>query len=44
MQAYKDFLKSFGFLISEITGRKAEVAPYEAKMVHEAVIPAVNVG
>jgi hypothetical protein len=44
MHVYNALLKSFGFRISLITGKKADVPAEETKMVAEATIPATNVG
>jgi hypothetical protein len=44
MQRYNAFLKSWGRLISEMTGNIAEVPAPAQKIVAAAVIPAAKVG
>lgn len=44
MHKYKAFLNSLGFLISEMTGRNADVPELDTKMVAVAVIPSRNDG
>jgi hypothetical protein len=44
MHTNKALLKSFGFLISAMTGIKADVPAEDTKIVAEAFIPAMKVG